>query len=52
MKFVCVKEIDKTVPMYSGGNKKAIEKLFVPASQYKRFADMKQKASGSLFEEF
>lgn len=46
--FVCVAETEKTVTLCSGGNKKAIEKLFIPEHQKELWESVKPKVYRQL----
>ena len=46
--FVCVAETEKTVTLCSGGDKKAIEKLFIPEHQKELWESVKPKVYRQL----
>ena len=50
-RFECVAQVEKSVRLSSGGDKKAVEKLFVPKSQIKRkIAEIKKTYTQLEFE--
>lgn len=50
--FICILKIDKVCSLSSIATNIVTEKLFIPAGQYRKWADMKNITSGNLFSEW
>lgn len=51
-RFICIWKTNKTCTMSASAMNIVVEKLFIPFGQYKKWAEMKNRTSGSLFEEW
>lgn len=51
-RFICIWKTNKTCTMSASATNIVVEKLFIPFVQYKKWAEMKNRTSGSLFEEW
>ena len=51
-RFICIWHTNKTCTMSASATNIVVEKLFIPFGQYKKWAEMKNRTSGSLFEEW